>query len=336
MQFGTFAWIDADDRPIHQLYDDHLHLASLADELGYFAYQIAEHHNTPLGMAPSPSVFLAAVARETSRIRLGPLVYMLPLYRTQRLVEEVCMLDHLSHGRFELGIGRGVSPWELGHNGIDAAESRRLFHDALDGLIAGLKGDGSRFGILGGAPSVIEPFQTPHPPLTYATTMADSVKWAASQAIHIVGLGKASTWAANVELYRETWAAHRTDRDRHNGHVDQPRIGLNRQVIVADTDAEALDIFARTYPRFADSFMHLWEAHGDDTHRTRVDPEAGLMHETVLIGSPDSVRTMVSRMIEQSGVNYLSCSFSWGAITADEAARSMRLFASEVISEFAG
>ncbi len=132
MQFGTFVWVDDADRPLHQLYDDHLHLAGRADELGFFGYHLAEHHNTTLGMAPSPNVFLAAVARETTRIRLGPLVYLVPLYRTQRLVEEICMLDHLSHGRLELGVGRGVSPWELGHNGVDANRSRELFLDALD------------------------------------------------------------------------------------------------------------------------------------------------------------------------------------------------------------
>lgn len=336
MQFGTFVWVDAGDRPLHQLYDDHLQLASLADELGFFAYLMAEHHNTPLGVAPSPSVFLAAVARETSRIRLGPLVYLLPLYRTQRLVEEVCMLDHLSHGRFELGVGRGVSPWELGHNGVDPAESRRLFHEALEGLLAGLHGDGSSFGELGGAPIEMEPFQTPHPPLSYATTMPDSVEWAARHGMHIMGLGSAEAWAVNAELYRTTWAEHQNDPGRFNGHITEPRIGLNRQVIVADTDAEALELLRRVYPRYADNFIHLWEAHGDDGYRTRIDLDESLANETMLIGSPDSVRQMIERMVAQTGVNYLSSAFAWGSLTYEESARSMQLFASEVMPAFSG
>ena len=78
-------------------------------------------------MAPSPALFLTAAAQRTRRIRLGPLVYLLPLYHPLRLIEEVCMLDHLSGGRLELGIGRGVSPYELGYFGVDAADSRAFF-----------------------------------------------------------------------------------------------------------------------------------------------------------------------------------------------------------------
>jgi alkanesulfonate monooxygenase SsuD/methylene tetrahydromethanopterin reductase-like flavin-dependent oxidoreductase (luciferase family) len=336
VKFGTFAWVDAGGRPLHRLYDDHLLLAARADELGFYAYHLAEHHNTPLGMAPSPSVFLAAVARETSRIRLGPLVYLLPLYRTQRLVEEICMLDHLSHGRLELGVGRGVSPWELGHNGVDAAASRQLFTEALDQLVAGLHGDGSAFGQLGGAPMELHPHQRPHPPLSYATTRPESVEWAASHGMHLMGLGPAAAWGSNVVLYRETWAARRSDPGRYNGHVDEPRIGLNRQVVVAETDADALALVERVYPRFASSFICLWEAHGDDTFRSRIDLDASIRHETILVGSPETVRALVERTIEQSGINYLTCSFAWGTLSLEEAGRSMALFASEVMPAFAG
>jgi alkanesulfonate monooxygenase SsuD/methylene tetrahydromethanopterin reductase-like flavin-dependent oxidoreductase (luciferase family) len=336
VRFGTFAWVDAGDRPLHQLYDDHLRLAALADELGFFAYHLAEHHNTPLGMAPSPSVFLAAVARETARIRLGPLVYLLPLYRTQRLVEEICMLDHLSHGRLELGVGRGVSPWELGHNGVEASASRQLFNEALDKLVAGLHGDGSSFGQLGGAPIELRPFQRPHPPLAYATTQPASVEWAARHGLHLMGLGPAAAWGANVELYRRTWAEHRDDPGRYNAHVDEPRIGLNRQVIVAETDAGAVELARRVHPRFAASFVCLWEANGDRSFRTRVDLDTSMANETILVGSPASVQAMVERTIEGGGVNYLSCSFAWGGLSLAEASRSMELFAREVMPAFAG
>src|SRR4029078_13306041 len=92
-------------------------------------------------MAPSPALFLAAAAQRTRRIRLGPLVYLLPLYNPLRLIEEVCMLDHLSGGRLELGIGRGVSPYELGHFGVNAAETRAIFNETLAILVAGMTHD---------------------------------------------------------------------------------------------------------------------------------------------------------------------------------------------------
>src|SRR5262249_57513099 len=85
--------------------------------------QVAEDHGTAVGMAPSPSVFLAAVAQRTRRLRFGTLVYALPLHHPLRLIEEICMLDHLSGGRVDIGFGRGSSPIELAYYGEDPARA---------------------------------------------------------------------------------------------------------------------------------------------------------------------------------------------------------------------
>ena len=135
--FGLFDWIDRGKTPLYQLYEERLQLLEVADAAGFFGYHLAEHHDSPLGMAPSPALFLTAAAQRTRRIRLGPLVYLLPLYHPLRLIEEVCMLDHLSGGRLDLGIGRGVSPYELGYFGVDAAQSRAIFNETLAVLVAG-------------------------------------------------------------------------------------------------------------------------------------------------------------------------------------------------------
>ena len=82
-------------------------------------------------MVPVPGVYLGAVARATTRMRLGPLVYLLPLYSPLRLIEEICMLDHLSHGRLDVGIGRGVSPYELKYHKVEHDQSRDIFIDAF-------------------------------------------------------------------------------------------------------------------------------------------------------------------------------------------------------------
>src|SRR5499433_4622483 len=103
--FGLFDWMDRGKAPLHQLYEERLQLLEAADTAGFFGYHLAEHHDTPLGMAPSPALFLTAAAQRTRRIRLGPLVYLLPLYHPLRLIEEVAMLDQLSGGRLELGSG---------------------------------------------------------------------------------------------------------------------------------------------------------------------------------------------------------------------------------------
>ena len=138
VSFGVFDWIDRGTTSLHQLYEDRLRLLEAADDAGFFCYHLAEHHATPLGMAPSPALFLSAAAQRTRRMRLGPLVYLLPLYDPLRMIEEVAMLDHLMGGRLELGIGRGVSPYELRNFGVDPGNSRAMFEEALAVLLAGL------------------------------------------------------------------------------------------------------------------------------------------------------------------------------------------------------
>src|SRR3712207_4256967 len=136
--FGVFDWIDRGLTPLHQLYEQRLRLVEAADAAGFFCYHLAEHHATPLGMAPSPALFLAAAAQRTRRLRLGPLVYLLPMYQPLRLIEEICMLDHLSGGRLDLGVGRGISPYELAYHGVDPPHARDMFHEALAVLTAGM------------------------------------------------------------------------------------------------------------------------------------------------------------------------------------------------------
>src|SRR5262245_42398883 len=113
MKFGLFDHVEHADRPLATLFDERLAFVQAAEKAGIYCLHVAEHHATPLNMVPVPGVYLAAVARATRRLRLGPLVYLLPLYSPLRLIEEIAMLDHLSHGRLDVGVGRGVSPFEL-------------------------------------------------------------------------------------------------------------------------------------------------------------------------------------------------------------------------------
>jgi alkanesulfonate monooxygenase SsuD/methylene tetrahydromethanopterin reductase-like flavin-dependent oxidoreductase (luciferase family) len=338
MEFGIFDWIDRRDAPLQQIYEDRLRLLEAADERGFFAYHLAEHHATPLGMAPSPSVFLAAVAQRTRRIHLGPLVFLLPLYEPLRLLEEICMLDHLSGGRLELGVGRGVSPYELGYHGRDPARSRPMFEEALAVLLAGMTskrlthaGEYYRYDDV---PMELAPLQRPYPPLWYATSNLDSVAWAAAKNFNLVGLGPADVYRTFVERYRSVWPEHRHDAGRLNPHVASPRIAINRQVIVADTDEEAERIARAVHPRWAASFVKLWIEHGDTAYHHRVNLDAAFRAETILCGSPDRVRTQVERLVDATGVDYVICCFAWGDLTLAQSLRSLRLFTDEVMPAF--
>jgi len=130
MHFGIFDHLDRYDGSLADYYEDRLRLIEQYDRGGFYAYHVAEHHATPLGMAASPSIFLSAVAQRTKRLRFGPMVYALPLYHPLRILEEICMLDQLSGGRLEIGFGRGASPIELAYFGRDPEEAERLYQDA--------------------------------------------------------------------------------------------------------------------------------------------------------------------------------------------------------------
>ena len=126
MKFGLFDHVEDAERPLATLFDERLTFAQAADDAGIYCLHVAEHHATPLNMVPVPGIYLGAVARATKRMRLGPLVYLLPLYSPLRLIEEICILDHLSYGRMEVGVGRGVSPFELKYHKIEHDDSRHL------------------------------------------------------------------------------------------------------------------------------------------------------------------------------------------------------------------
>src|SRR5215475_5955007 len=135
MEFGVFDHLDRNDLPLHDYYEARLKVIEAYDRLGFYAYHVAEHHSTPIGMAPSPSVFLAAVAQRTRRLRFGPMVYALPLYHPLRMIEEICMLDQMSGGRLEIGFGRGSSPTETSFYGLDPAKAQQIYAEGLELVI---------------------------------------------------------------------------------------------------------------------------------------------------------------------------------------------------------
>jgi alkanesulfonate monooxygenase SsuD/methylene tetrahydromethanopterin reductase-like flavin-dependent oxidoreductase (luciferase family) len=141
MKFGVFDHVDDSGLPLAEHLEARLRIAETYDRLGFHCYHIAEHHGTPLGLAPSPGILFAALSQRTTRLLFGPLVYLLPIYHPLRLVEEVAMLDALSNGRFQLGIGRGVSPIELGFYGLDMAEQRERYDETLAVLLEGLSSE---------------------------------------------------------------------------------------------------------------------------------------------------------------------------------------------------
>ena len=124
---------------------------------------------------------------------MGPLVYLLPLVSPLRMIDEICMLDHLTHGRAEIGVGRGVSPFELKYHKIEHDQSRDIFIDAYRCIAQGLTTDeltykGPHYEYEN-VPIALRPLQQPHPPFWYGSSGAEGSTWAGEEGLHFVTLG---------------------------------------------------------------------------------------------------------------------------------------------------
>ena len=173
---------------LDKFYEDRFRVIEAFERSGFYAYHVAEHHFTPLGMAPSPSVYLAAVAQRTKRLRFGPLVYALPLYHPLRLIQEICMLDQISGGRLEIGFGRGASPIEAAY--YDQRAAQEIYEEGLQLVLEGLRSrklsfEGQIYHFKD-IPLALEPFQKPHPPLWYGVHSVESAARAARQQLNVV------------------------------------------------------------------------------------------------------------------------------------------------------
>ncbi len=332
LQFGVFDHLDHNGSSLGEQLEDRLKLIGIMEAEGYYAYQVAEHHSTRLGMAPSPSVFLAAVAQRTRRIRFGPLVYVLPLHHPLRLYEEICMLDHLSGGRLQVGVGRGGALLEHQRYGIDPATAQAMYHEAFAVLMQAcevevLNFDG-RFYHFKDYLVVAKPLQRPHPPLWYGAPNVEAAAWAVPRAINVISLGPASRARDIASRYRDDWAA----AGRKSG--DLPMIGITRHIVVAETDAAARRIADEAYRPWREAMEFMWQRSHvvfplAEIYPQRFDELAAIGHG--IAGSPATVLTYLKDLTRETGVNYIACQMIFGTMRFEAAATSVRLLAREVM-----
>lgn len=344
--FGIFDHLDRGDAPLATLYEERLRLVAAADAAGFRTYHVAEHHATRLGMAPSPGVYLAAVAQRTKRLRFGPLVYLLPLYSPLRLIEEICMLDQMSGGRFELGVGRGISPYELAYCGVDFLEARAMYEEALEVILAGLRGGrlthrGRYYQYLG-VPIELEPVQRPHPPLWQGVVTPEAAADAARRGVNIVSTVADPTLKQITERYFEARARNTTAagvaeaREPAASNIPAPlMVGVQRHIFVADTDDDAMKLSRGPYQRWYESLTSLWRQFNTVPMRFAESLERAVETEAAIVGSPATVRAEVERQLAASGCNYFVGRFIYGDLPLEHALRSLDLFAREVMPRFA-
>ena len=335
MRFGIFDHLDDSGKPLNRHFEDRLQLIEAYDRTGFYAYHLAEHHNTPLGYAPSPSVFLSAVAQRTKTLKFGPMVYLLPLYHPLRLIDEVCMLDQMSNGRFLYGVGRGISPIEVGFYGVDFATGTEQFRECFEVTRIGLTEDRltfhGKFYNFDNVPMPMKPVQKPYPELWYGIGRPESIPWAAEQARTSSPAGRSRRCARSFRPIKAEW------RKLGRSEADLPLMGVNRHIVVADTDSQARDIACRAYPAWRHHMGQLWH-----DYNVPFPLEAALPPDfaTVLdrgdavAGTPDTVRKFIAHEIAETGINYYVCDFAFGTISHGDALRSAELFAKEVMPAF--
>ena len=342
VQFGLFDWIDINQLELPDLYEQRLKLLEYADTTGFYCYHLAEHHGTPLSVTPSPALFLAAAAQRTRRIRLGPLVYLLPIYNPLRLAQEICMLDNMCRGRLELGVGRGISPIELSFFKVDSQESRAMFQEALEimtkGLATGKISCEGRYYSFRDMPIHMKPFQRPYPPLWYPTDNPESMTWLARHGMSTVTHNKPMTTVRELfDLYKRVWEEHREEQNRLNGHVPDPKYGMLRHIYLAQTDGEAVKEAKRAFADFNKNFSYLRSQGGDTKMKDYLaDVDARLAEGLYIFGSPATVRATIKEQLDITGANYFLGAFSFGTLTTEQILDSMRLFAEEVMPAFHG
>jgi alkanesulfonate monooxygenase SsuD/methylene tetrahydromethanopterin reductase-like flavin-dependent oxidoreductase (luciferase family) len=340
MKVGLFDHIEHGERPTAQLFDERLAFIQECDKAGFYCLHLAEHHQTPLNMVPVPGVFLGAVARVTKQIKMGPLVYLLPLRSPLQMIDEICMLDHLSHGRAEIGVGRGVSPFELKYHKIEHDQSREIFIDAYRCISAGLgaeqltyKGPHYEFKDV---PIALQPFQQPHPPFWYGSSGPEGSTWAGEEGLHFVTLGPNQFAKENIDTFKAAFAKR--------GKAAQPKpefsggiaLGVQRHIFVDETDEKA-KVWAK--PAMENHLANInWirTRHGVNATAARMKNVRGQNFEecvaegTVVAGSPKTVLAALQQQHAEIGFNYLLAYLFLGTMSAENAIRSLRLFNAEI------
>ena len=228
--------------PLDDLYNNRLAQLEALDAAGFFAYHLAEHHTPAVhSMAPSQNVFLAAASQRTERLRFGPGVYVLPLHHPLRLIEEISMLDHLSGGRLEIGVGRGgvLEAYFWGQDS-DMDTNAARYEETLAVVQRGLANEHldfhGKYYDFDEVPMRLRPKQSPHPPFWYMR----NPETAARGGMNCIIVGSLDTLEANVLRYRRIW-----DEARPGGEPSlqgrEPKIGLVVHIVLASTVDRAVE-----------------------------------------------------------------------------------------------
>ncbi|NWJ73935.1 LLM class flavin-dependent oxidoreductase [Pseudonocardia sp. ICBG1122] len=334
-----------EDIPGHSALQNYLHTLDLigrADRAGIDGWFLAEHHcDSSFSLVASPNLLLATAARQTSQIRLGALVTVLPYHHPVRAAEEIRMLDVLSEGRLEIGFGRGAIRQEQAAYGIDRSTTAELFENGLQLLVRLLterdvEFDGSWF--TGSVPQIVPAaVQEPHPPMWIVAVSASSIDRAARYGAHAaITLTPMETSREHVARYEEAWA-------RHQGDAPRGRFSYGITIAVGETHAEAARYAREPLERKAQTFLKQISDRPEGHDPAYAEHEAGwrdyvdssfdgmIDKGLVVYGSVEEAVEQLARINAECGADAITFIPQFVGLDPEFAARSLDLFANEVV-----
>lgn len=308
---------------LQEVFDRYLKLWTRCDQLGVDGLAFAEHHFTPMCLTPSPHLMVAALAPRTTNLRFTTLGSVLPLHDARRYVEEVGMLDYLTQGRFEPGIAPGAGDREAVAAGVAAEEVRPRYHSGADLFGKAIENprvtQHDAFYNLEQVPLV--PAMRPETGRkTWVTVMSpNSAAWTGQRGY------KLCTAFLPTPVTVALAEAYRAAADTAGHRVDPTMLGLRRRVFVAETDAQAQEI----YESSVDKFVAAAGARGLETADSEI--RRRMMHpDDFAIGSP---ATVADKLIEQCRTGGYGAIMAWtdfAQFTPDDLVRSHELLGQEV------
>jgi alkanesulfonate monooxygenase SsuD/methylene tetrahydromethanopterin reductase-like flavin-dependent oxidoreductase (luciferase family) len=352
MRFGVnfFPVFDPAERSAATYYDESLSLVVLAEELGFDHVQTVEHYFTGYGgYSPDPVTFLTAAAARTSRIRITTGAVVPAFTHPIKLAAKLAVLDNLSHGRLDVGFGRGFLPAEFEAFDVPMDTSRARFAEGIEACRrlwteedVVFQGRFHRFGPLTLLP---RPYQRPHPPVfVAAATSRQSAEAAAAAGYHlqvVPSVTSAEQLADILTGYRHTWqaaghelGAHRIEI-KYSCYVDSDRETALRR---AEFNEQAyVDQMARAVAPLAASDNTDYPGYEKFVDKVATYRFAdALAANKVFAGDPADVRNQITAVRDTFGPDLtVSLQFNPGSTDGLLAAGTMRLFAAEVMPAFA-
>ena len=335
MKFGAHylpTYIPELDGPAREFYRRMFEQMELLDHVGFHQVWVTEHHFHEYGgTIPDPATFLAAVASRTTRIRLGIAIVILPFHNPLEVAESYAMVDVISGGRLNFGVGRGTST-ELEQFGIGYEESVSRLREGTAIIQQGWSGGAVDFtGKLfdyKGVRILPTPVQQPHPPFWVAASRSDDTyRWAGEKGFHLLTLPymyEPAVLRISIDHYREALV--------QAGHDPSTREVLGKfHIYVTDSTRAAVEE--------AGPYLHNYWAVADTQHPGRaatrpIQAVEQIARGNVIAGEPQRCIDIIRRWRDALGLTVVSGTFYFGGMPQELALRNIRRFAEEVMPAF--